>query len=62
VYSSLEPMHIPDGFLSARCPLCLWILAVMAIGAALKRVAREMGERLIPVMGCLQQLSSRGRC
>lgn len=53
LYSSLEPMHVPDGFLSATVSVVLWLLAIMATAAALKRVGQEMGERLIPVMGVL---------
>ena len=53
LHSTLEPMHVPDGFLSAAVSAVLWMFAIMAIGAALKRVGQDMGERLIPVMGVL---------
>ena len=53
LYSTLELMHVPDGFLSTAVSIVLWVLAIMAIGAALKRVSQDMGERLIPVMGVL---------
>jgi cobalt/nickel transport system permease protein len=53
LYSTLEPMHVPDGFLSIAVSIVLWMLALMAIAVALKRVGQDMGERLIPVMGVL---------
>jgi cobalt/nickel transport system permease protein len=46
-------MHVPDGFLSTAVTIVLWVLAIMSIAAALKRVGQDMGERLIPVMGVL---------
>ncbi len=53
LYSSLHPMHIPDGFLSALVSVTLWIVSVIFIGYALRRVGRELGERQVPVMGVL---------
>lgn len=53
LHSTLEPMHVPDGFLSTAVSVVLWMLAIMAIAVALKRVSQDMGERLIPVMGVL---------
>lgn len=53
LYSALEPMHIPDGFLSAVVSVVLWILAATAVAISLRRVGQELGERLIPVMGVL---------
>jgi cobalt/nickel transport system permease protein len=46
-------MHVPDGFLSTAVSMVLWMLAIMAVAVALKRVGQDMGERLIPVMGVL---------
>jgi cobalt/nickel transport system permease protein len=53
LYSTLEPMHVPDGFLSAAVSVVLWMLAIAAVGTALKRVSQDMGEKLVPVMGVL---------
>jgi cobalt/nickel transport system permease protein len=53
VFSSIELMHVPDGFLSTVVSIVLWIVAITAIASALKRVSSEMGERLLPVMGVL---------
>jgi cobalt/nickel transport system permease protein len=46
-------MHIPDGFLSVLVSIILWILAVIAIGYALRRVGQDLGERQVPLMGVL---------
>jgi cobalt/nickel transport system permease protein len=46
-------LHIPDGFLSPGVYILCWALAVVAVGVALRRTGREMGERQIPLMGVL---------
>jgi len=46
-------MHIPDGFLSVAIAIIFWVLAVIAVGYALKRVNRDVGERQVPMMGVL---------
>jgi len=48
-----QPMHIPDGFLTTVVVLFLWLVAVIVIGYALRRVSQEIGERLVPLMGVL---------
>lgn len=48
-----EPMHIPDGFLSVIVSLIFWILSVLIIAYALKRVGQDLGERQVPMMGVL---------
>ncbi|MBN1147572.1 MAG: energy-coupling factor ABC transporter permease [Anaerolineales bacterium] len=48
-----EPMHIPDGFLSALVSVILWIISIIVVGYALKRVGQDLGERLAPMMGVL---------
>jgi cobalt/nickel transport system permease protein len=54
-YILLAPreMHIPDGFLSPGVYIICWAIAVIAIGAALRRTGRDLGERQIPLMGVL---------
>lgn len=51
--ASPVPMHIPDGFLSTGVSIVLWIISVVVIGYALKRVSLELGERQVPLMGVL---------
>lgn len=47
------PMHIPDGFLSTTVSIVLWIVSLLVIAYALKRVGSELGERQVPFMGVL---------
>ncbi len=46
-------MHIPDGFLSVQVSIFLWIITILVVGYALKRVSADLGERQVPVMGVL---------
>lgn len=46
-------MHIPDGFLSVLVSLVLWIVAIVIVSYALKRVGSDLGERQVPLMGVL---------
>jgi len=46
-------MHIPDGFLSVAVSILLWIVSIIAVGYALKRVSKDLGERQVPMMGVL---------
>lgn len=47
------PMHIPDGFLSVVVSVILWIISIIIIGYALRRVSQDLGERQVPLMGVL---------
>lgn len=46
-------MHIPDGFLSTPVALVLWIISILVVGYALRRVKQDLGERQVPLMGVL---------
>jgi len=46
-------MHIPDGFLSAQVSILFWLISILVIGFALKRVSADLGERHVPMMGVL---------
>lgn len=46
-------MHIPDGFLSIPVSITFWIISILVIGYALKRVSADLGERQVPLMGVL---------
>jgi cobalt/nickel transport system permease protein len=46
-------MHIPDGFLSILVSLLLWLITILVVGYALKRVSADLGERQVPLMGVL---------
>ena len=46
-------MHIPDGFLSIPVSIFLWLITILALAYALKRVSADLGERQVPIMGVL---------
>ena len=46
-----KPMHIPDGFLSVPVAVVMWLIAIVVIAVALKRVSRDLDERQVPLMG-----------
>lgn len=51
--SVVNPMHIPDGFLSVLVSIVMWIVSLVMIGLALKKVKNELGDREVPLMGVL---------
>jgi cobalt/nickel transport system permease protein len=53
LYSPVQPMHIPDGFLSTLVSIILWIISAGAVAYALRRVGKDLGERQVPLMGVL---------
>ena len=48
-----KPMHIPDGFLSVPVAVVMWLISIVVIAVALKRVSRDLDERQVPLMGVL---------
>ena len=48
-----KPMHIPDGFLSVPVAIVMWLISIVVIAIALKRVSRDLDERQVPLMGVL---------
>jgi cobalt/nickel transport system permease protein len=46
-------MHIPDGFLSVPVAVLFWLIAILVVSYALKRVSADLGERQVPIMGVL---------
>jgi cobalt/nickel transport system permease protein len=53
MFSPVQPMHIPDGFLSTLVSVVLWGIAIVSVGFALQRVGKDLGERQVPLMGVL---------
>jgi cobalt/nickel transport system permease protein len=53
MYSPIQPMHIPDGFLSTLVAVVFWAISALAVAYALRRVGRDLGERQVPLMGVL---------
>ena len=48
-----QAMHIPDGFLSVGVSIVFWVLSLIVVGYALRRVNQDLGERQVPLMGVL---------
>jgi len=46
-------MHIPDGFLSVPVSIFFWLITILVVGYALKRVGVDLGERQVPLIGVL---------
>lgn len=46
-------LHIPDGLLSLLISLVAWLLAVVALAAAVQRSQRDFDERLAPLAGIM---------
>ncbi|MFH2104443.1 MAG: energy-coupling factor ABC transporter permease [Chloroflexota bacterium] len=53
MHYSPESMHIPDGFLSTLVSVVFWVISVIAVAYALRRVGKDLGERQVPLMGVL---------
>jgi cobalt/nickel transport system permease protein len=50
---SVQALHIPDGFLSVLISILLWLISIIIVGYALRRVGEDLGERQVPLMGVL---------
>ena len=53
MHSAPQPLHIPDGFLSVLVSLLFWLLTAAAVGYALRRVGKDLGDRQVPMIGVL---------
>lgn len=53
LFSPVKPMHVPDGFLSVTVSIVLWVISLVVIAMALRRVKSQLGDREIPLMGVL---------
>lgn len=53
LYSPVEPMHIPDNFLSILISLICWAITIIALGVAISRTNKLLGERQVPLMGVM---------
>jgi len=53
LFSTVHPMHIPDGFLSVVVSVILWIISITMIVIALRKVKNELGDKEVPLMGVL---------
>jgi cobalt/nickel transport system permease protein len=53
LFSTVQPMHIPDGFLSVLVSIVLWVISIGMIATALRKVKNELGDKEVPLMGVL---------
>jgi cobalt/nickel transport system permease protein len=53
MYSPIQPMHLPDGFLSTLVSIVFWVISAISVAYALRRVGKDLGERQVPLMGVL---------
>ena len=53
LYSPIQPMHIPDSFLSLAVSIVCWVITVLTLTVAISRTNRSLGERQIPLMGVM---------
>jgi cobalt/nickel transport system permease protein len=53
LYSPVEPMHIPDGFLSITIAVICWAITIVILGIAISRTNKSLEERQIPLMGVM---------
>jgi cobalt/nickel transport system permease protein len=53
MFITIEALHIPDGFLSIIVSIITWIVSIIMVGYAIRRVGQEIGERQVPMMGVL---------
>ena len=47
------PLHAPDGFFSAPLAIAGYVVAAVFVGFAVRRVNRELNERMVPMMGVM---------
>ena len=52
-YSPIEPMHIPDGFLSIAISIVCWLITISTLGVAISRTNKSLGEKQVPLMGVM---------
>jgi len=46
-------LHIPDGFLNLIVSLVFWLAAIAAVGLAISKTNKSLGEKQIPLMGIM---------
>ena len=50
---SPTPLHIPDGFLSVVIALVFWVITAAAVGVAITKTNKTLGEKQVPLMGIM---------
>jgi cobalt/nickel transport system permease protein len=52
-YSPVQPMHIPDGFLSLVIALIFWAITAAMVAVAISKTNKALGEKQVPLMGIM---------
>jgi len=50
---SPTPLHIPDGFLSVVIAVVFWVITAAAVGVAITKTNKTLGEKQVPLMGIM---------
>lgn len=53
IFAEIQLLHVPDGFLSLGLALLCWVLALLAVGLAVRNGRSTYDERLTPVAGIM---------
>ncbi len=53
LYSPVQPMHIPDNFLSITVSLICWTITAITLSVAISRTNKSLGEKQVPLMGVM---------
>ena len=53
LYSPIQPMHIPDNFLSITVSLICWAITAITLSIAISRTNKSLGEKQVPLMGVM---------
>ncbi len=53
MHYSPAPLHIPDGFLNLVVSLIFWALTGLAVGIAISKTNKALGEKQVPLMGIM---------
>lgn len=53
MHYSPAPLHIPDGFLNLIVSLIFWALTALAVGMAISKTNKALGEKQVPLMGIM---------
>ncbi len=53
MHFSPAPLHIPDGFLSVVISVVCWAITIVALGLAISKTNKALGEKQVPLMGVM---------
>jgi cobalt/nickel transport system permease protein len=53
MFYSPVPLHIPESFLSLTVALVFWAITALAVGIAISKTNKSLGEKQVPLMGVM---------